>query len=593
MRTVPDTLRTAPLGVSSLAAEEGVLYEPDDRCPLLVALGVGFQAVVLALAPTLLCATVIAEKGYDGDQYLTWAIFAALIINGIVTALQAARLGSFGTRHMLITGTTPNFIAISITAITEGGPELLASLLVASALFQFAMGLWLPLLRRIITPVVSGTVIMLIATVVFPVAIERMADLPEGAPSVAAPASALVALIVAVAMGLRATGVFRLWSTLIGILAGSIVAVALGAYDFQRVLDAPWVGIPAPELPGFHLNFGLGFWSLLPMFFVVSLAVAIKSTGSSVIMQRVSRRSPRVTDFRLVQGAVNANGVGTLLSGVAGVQPTIPYDAVSMSLTNLTGVASRRAGYFAAAILAAVAFLPKLTALLLTIPSPVLGMYLLVMMGMLFVEGMRTVVQDGLEFRKVLIAGVALAVGVGLQSQPIFSDLLDGPWKTLLNDSLTVGTLAAVLMTVFLELTGSRRRRLRTDLDDAALPKVNQFLRDLASDLGWNEASSERLNHAGEEALASLLQHNESGEDDNVRRLTVVARTGIREVELEFLAVLDDENLEDRISYLSQQVEAPEAREIPLRLLRHYATSVHHRKYHGIDIVTVQVEGSR
>ncbi len=576
-----------------MAAEEAVLYEPDDRCPLLVALGVGFQGVVLVLAPTVLCATVIAEKGYDGDQYLIWAIFAALIINGVVTALQAARLGRFGTRHMLITGATPNFIAISITAITEGGPELLASLMVASALFQFAMGLWFPLLRRIITPVVSGTVIMLIATVVFPVAIERMADIPEGAPSVAAPASALVALIVAVGMGLRATGVFRLWSTLIGILAGSIVAVALGAYDFQRVLDAPWVGVPAPELPGFNLNFGLEFWSLLPMFFVVSFAVAIKSTGSSVIMQRVSWRIPRVTDFRLVQGAVNANGVGTLLSGVAGVQPTIPYDAVSMSLTKLTGVASRRAGYFAAAILAALAFLPKLTALLLTIPSPVLGMYLLVIMGMLFVEGMRMVVQDGLEFRKVLIAGVALAVGVGLQSQAIFPDLLDGAWKTLLNDSITVGTLAAVLMTVFLELTGSRRRRLRTDLDDAALPKIDEFLRDLASDIGWNEASSERLSHVGEEALASLLQDNQSGEDDNVRRLTVVARTGIREVELEFLAVLDDENLEDRISYLSQQVEAPEAREIPLRLLRHYATSVHHRKYHGIDIITVQVEGSR
>ena len=207
-------------------------------------------------------------------------------------------------------------------------------------------------------------------------------------------------------------------------------------------------------------------------------------------------------------------------------------------------------------------------------------------------EGMRTVVQDGLEFRKVLIAGVALAIGLGLQSQAIFSDLLEGAWETLLNDSITVGALAAILMTVFLEVTGIRRRRLQTDLDDAALPKIDEFLRDLASDLGWNEASVERLSHAGEEALASL-QDSESGEDENGRRLTVVARPGIREVELEFLAVLDDENLEDRISYLSQQVDAPEAREIPLRLLRHYATSVHHRKYHGIDIITVQIEGSR
>ena len=87
-------------------------------------------------------------------------------------------------------------------------------------------------------------------------------------------------------------------------------------------------------------------------------------------MQRVSWRSPRVTDFRLVQGAINANGVGTLLSGIAGIQPTIPYEGVTSSLTNLTGVASRRVGYIAAAMLVGLAFLPKLTALLLTIPVP-------------------------------------------------------------------------------------------------------------------------------------------------------------------------------------------------------------------------------
>ncbi len=154
-----------------------------------------------------------------------------LIISGIVTALQAVHLGRLGARHMLITGATPNFIAISVTALTEGGPELLASLILASSLFQFALAVWLPLLRRIITPVVSGTVIMLIATEVFPVAIERMQETPDGAALAAAPAAALTTLIVAVAMGLRATGALRLWSLVIGIAAGCMVAVALGAYD--------------------------------------------------------------------------------------------------------------------------------------------------------------------------------------------------------------------------------------------------------------------------------------------------------------------------------------------------------------------------
>ena len=576
-----------------MVADEGVLYEPDDRCPPLVSVGVAFQGVLLVLAPTVLCVTVIAQAGYEGDSYLLWAIFAALIISGIITALQASRLGRFGTRHLLITGATPNFIAISITALAEGGPGLLASLMVAAALLQFALAAWLPLLRRIITPVVSGTVIMLIATVVFPIAFERMEEIPEGAPLVAGPAITLTTLVVAVAMGLRATGVWRLWSTLIAIVAGCVVAVALGAYDVQRVVGAPWVGIPSPVLPGFDLTPGLEFWSLLPMFLVVSLAVAIKASGSSVIMQRVSWRRPRVPDFRLVQGGINANGVGTLLSGIAGIQPTIPYEGVTSSLTNLTGVASRSAGYIAAAMLVGLAFLPKLTALLLTIPSPVLGTYLLLVMGMIFVEGMKTVAQDSLEYRKVLVAGVALSIGVGLQSQALFADLLDGAWSTLLNNGITAGALAAILMTSFLELTSPRRRRLQVDLDISALPKIDEFLREVAAKLGWNDASSNRLRFAGEEALASLLQDGEEGQEASARRLTILARPASGEVELEFLAVFDDENIEDRLAYLSEQAEVPEVHEIPLRLLRHYATAVRHRKYHGIDIITVQIEGSR
>lgn len=64
-------------------------------------------------------------------------------------------------------------------------------------------------------------------------------------------------------------------------------------------------------------------------------------------------------------------------------------------------------------------------------------------------------------------------------------------------------------------------------------------------------------------------------------------------MELEFLSSLEDENLEDRLAYMGDQTEIPEEHEISYRLLRHYASSVRHRKYHGLDIVTVQVEGSR
>ena len=147
-------------------------------------------------------------------------------------------------------------------------------------------------------------------------------------------------------------------------------------------------------------------------------------------------------------------------------------------------------------------------------------------------------------------------------------------------------------MTLFIELTSPRHTRLETALDISALPKIDAFLRELASRIRWNDASTERLRAAGEETLSSLLQSGGDHGDDRVPRLIIVARPG-EAVELEFLAVFDEENIEDRLAHLSEQAEVPAEHEISFWLLRHYASSVRHRKYHGIDIVTVRVEGSR
>ena len=238
------------------------------------------------------------------------------------------------------------------------------------------------------------------------------------------------------------------------------------------------------------------------------------------------------------------------------------------------------------------AFLPKAAAVLLTIPSPVMGAFLLMIMGLLFVEGIRMVIQDGLDPKKALVVGVALSLGVGLQSQDVLADMLGQTWGASLGNGLTVGVLAAVLMTLFIELTSPRHTRLETTLDMSALPKIDAFLLRLASGIGWNEASTQRLRAAGEETLSSLLQSGGDHGADSAPRLVVVARPG-EAVELEFLAVFDEENIEDRLAHLSEQAQVPAEHEISFWLLRHYASSVRHRKYHGIDIVTVQVEGSR
>ena len=575
--------------MSPARLNQNIRYELDERCPPVVALGVAAQGVTFVLAPTVLIVAITVLAARQDEQFMSWAVFAALIITGTATALQAARIGRLGGAHLLITTVTPNFIAVSVLAVEAGGPALLASLIVLSSLFYLALAAWLPRLRRIITPVVSGTVLMLISAMVLPIAFDRMTEVPEGATLAAGPCVAAVTLVVTTMLMLRAPRIWRPWSLLIGIAAGCLTAVPFGLYDLEPLIGSPWVGIPDSRFPGLDLTPTAGFWGLLPMFLIVGLVQVIKSIGDSMVAQQVSRRRPRATDFRLIQGSIYANGVGILLSGLAGTPPTTTYSSLTVSLINLTGVAARSVGYTVGGLLVVLAFFPKITSLLLTIPSPVMASFLVIALAMLFVEGIQTLARTGLDPQKAIVAGLAFSIGLGMQHLNILKDLMGSPWDMLLGNGITVGTATAIALTAFLEWTSPRRRRLEVRLDIANLPRIDGFLQKVAAGMGWEAAATARLRSAGEETLASLLQPGEEYPEGDRPRLIVAARPDAGAVELEFLAVFDEENLEDRLAYLNEQTETFDGRELSFRLLRHYASSVRHQKYHGLDIVTVRV----
>ena len=544
---------------------------------------------MIIVAPVVLTVVIVARIAEQPDGYISWAVFAALMIAGATTALQAARVGRVGAGHVLIMGTSGAFIAVCVAALMEGGPTMMASLIVVSSLFQFALAARLSLLRRIFTPAVSGTVIMLIPVTVMPLVFDSLKDVPDGASPAAAPATAVVTLAVIAALILRAPPALRLWSPIIGIVVGCSVGALFGLYDTAHVLEAPWVGAPLDAWPGFDLTPDAKFWALLPAFVVVTLVGAIETIGDGVAIQRVSQRTPRATDFRVVQGALNADGVGNLLSGIAGTLPNTTY-STSVSLADVTGIAARRVGIAIGVIFMALAFFPKVAGLLIAIPGPVATAYLIMLLALLFVQGMRIVVQDGVDHRKAAVTGLSFWLGVGFQNKLIFADALgDGFLGVLLGNGMTSGAIVAIVLMLFMELTTPRRKRLQVALDRAALPRMNEFLRGFAARARWNAASADRLALVGEETLLSMLSEEGGDSAEGGRRLVVSARLDGRAAELEFVSASGTENLEDRLAYLGESPDIEDEREISFRLLRHYASSVRHQKYHGVDIVTVHV----
>ena len=572
----------------------GVRYEPNERPPPLLAGGLGVQLAVLCIAGVALTPAIVVRAAGGEASYLSWAVFGAVLVSGITSVIQAVRVGRIGAGYVLVMGTSGAFIAICVAAIAQGGPAMLATLVVISSLFQFLLAWRLSLLRRILTPTVAGTVIMLIPVTVMPIVFGMLTQVPADTPALAAPLSALVTALVISGISLKATGVLRLWAPVIGIVAGCGVAGYFGLYDVGSIAAASWVGLPQGGWPGFDLDFGPVFWGLLPAFVFVTLVGAIETVGDGVAIQRVSWRKPRAVDFRAVQGAVSADGLGNLFSGLIGTVPNTTY-STSVSVTALTGVGARSVGVALGVSFVVVAFIPKALAVVLAIPGPVAAAYITVLLGLLFVVGMRIIVQDGVDYRKGLIAGVSFWIGVGFQNGVIFPEHVSGIAGGLLENGMTAGGMTAILLTLFVELTAPRRRRIQTPFEVESLPKIREFLQSFAARSGWGEAMAHRLDAAAEEAILTLLRHDEEEEEEagevrTKRRLLLTAHKEAGGAVLEFIAAPGEENLEDRIAVIGEgSNDAPE-REVSLRLLRHLASSVHHQQYHDTDIVTIRVD---
>ena len=580
--------------MAAAQTNDHLLYEPDESLPVLAALGHGLLSIAGRLIGLAAITAIVVEASGQPSEYTPWLFSASAAVCGLGTIAQVFRFGRFGTGYAIGVVSTSAFIAVVIAALAEGGPALLASTMVVSSILLFLFIQRLSLLRRIITPTVTGTVLMLLAATVMSVLLNRMSEAPDGGSETALLAVAGTTFGVMMVLRLFAPPVVQQWTPFIGILAGCVVAVPMGLYETSRIGEAAWIGVPLDGWPGFGFDFGVEFWTLLPGFAIVYLASAIYGISDVIAIQQVSWRSPRATDFRVVQGAFNVMALTNLLAVAAsGLPNAVP--SVNSARVLLTGVAARSVGIYAGGILLAVAVLPKAIAILTAIPTAVFAAYVVVTLALLFVQGMRLVIQGGLDARTSTAVGVSFWLGVGFQNDLIFPNLITGPWEILFSNGLTTGCVAMILFTVLINLTQPRARSLSVNLDILSLPKVDEYLRGIAGKAGWDEPSTDRLRSAGEETLASLLSLEPDQLTRGDRNLIISTRGGTGKIEMEFVATSEeqDENLEDRLAYLGDTPQSQDDHELTFRLLRHYASSVQHRKYHEIDVVTVEVEAAR
>jgi NCS2 family nucleobase:cation symporter-2/xanthine permease XanP len=568
----------------------GIRYAVDEHPPHLLAAGLGFQVVVLILAGIVLTPIIVLRSANTSLEYTSWVVFAALCVCGITTIIQARPIGPIGAGYVLYMGTSGAFLAVSVTAVERGGLPLLATLVVGASLFQFLFASRLALLRKIITPTVGGTVIMLIAVTVFPFIFKMLTDVPEGVDpgSAAAPMTAIATFVASVGVTLFASGQMRLWGPLIGVILGCIVASFYGLFDLTGFREASWIGLPSIVFPGPDLSFDWRLWGLLPAFLIVTLVGAIETFGDGIAIQRVSARKQKPVDFKIVQGAVYADGLGNMISGLAGTMPNTTY-STSVAVADLTGVASRRVGIYGGGFMIALAFLPKVSALLQAIPNPVIAAYATILLVLLFIHGLRLIFEGGLSYENGFVAGTAFWLGVGFQNRLIFPDHLPGWAHTLLDNGMTSGGLAAVVMTAILAVKNRSTGRVTLEASPSGIPRLHDFLGDLATRTGWDKAAIDRLNLAGEEAVLFLIDRQQTDKRRKANPIRVSARESAGAIELELISGPGAENIETLVDELNEDATGS-VEEAGLRILKQLVREVRHLQFHQGDVLQITVE---
>lgn len=387
--------------------------------------------------------TEYSFKGKDalvGAQML-FVAFGALVLVPLLTGLDpnvALLTAGGGTLifQVITKRTVPIFLASSFAFIapiiygvkTWGIAGTMAGLFAAGVVYMLLALVikWKgsEFLLKILPPIVTGPVIMVIGLVLAPVgAFMAMGKTGDGSFVLVEEPTALiismVTLAVTVLVSILGKGMMKLVPILTGIVVGYILSLFYGIVNFQPVLDAPWFRIP---------NFTFPEWNTEAILFIIPVAIApaIEHFGDVLAIGQITGKNylKKPGIHRTMMG----DGVATAFAAMLGGPPNTTYSEVTgaVALTK-----SYNPGIMTWAAIAAIilAFVGKLGALLQTVPSPVMGGIMLLLFGAIMVVGLNSLVKAGddlMEARNLTIVALILIFGIGGMSFSIGAFTLKG-----------------------------------------------------------------------------------------------------------------------------------------------------------------------
>ena len=425
----------------------GSYSDPNITPPMGQAAPLGLQHVLAMFASNVTPSIIVA--GAAGLQFggaeQVYLIQMAMLFAGIATLFQTVGFGPVGARLPIMQGTSFAFVGVLAgIAATQGLGVALTSCIIGG-LIHFALGSVIANIRYLFPPLVTGLVILAIGLYLVPVGIKYAAggaaDFQMAAESFGSLMHwtvALTVIVVALVFKFMTKGMLSNAAILLGLIAGYLVAFMFGMVNFSSVGKASWI-TGLQTLPyGFEFNLGAVIGVTL-----VSIVSAVETVGDTSATAKAG--AGREATDEEISGATYADGLGTAVAGVFGGLPNTSFSQ-NVGIVGMTGIMSRHVVTIAGAIMVLCGLIPKIGAIIASMPLPVLGGGVIVMFGMVASAGLNVLSEVKMSRRNMIIIALSLSIGLGFNLVPSAVQYLPGIWKTLATSAVAPTAFLAIIL---------------------------------------------------------------------------------------------------------------------------------------------------
>ena len=425
--------------------------DPDYELPMVPRVALGMQHVLAMFASNVTPSIIIAgAAGFAfGSADMVFLIQMAMLFAGIATLFQTVGFGPVGARLPVMQGTSFAFVPIMIGVVKSSGMAALMGSIIVAGVFHAALGTVIGRIRHWFPPLVSGMVITTIGLYLIPVGIRYAAggaaDFQVNNPNwgdFSHWSLALVVIIVALGCKFFTRGLTSSAAILLGLIAGYLVGIATGAVNFGAVGKAAWFAIPMPLQYGIEFNMAAIIGMCL-----ISIVSAIETVGD--ISAIAKGGAGREASDKELAGGTYADGLGSAVAGIFGGLPNTSFSQ-NVGIVSMTGVMSRGVVTIGAIFLIICGFVPKIGAVVSSMPIEVLGGGVILMFGMVVSAGVSMLSTVNWTRRNMMILATSMSVGIGLQAVTKSMQHLPDTLGMLMTSGLLPVAVLAVVMNLVL-----------------------------------------------------------------------------------------------------------------------------------------------